>query len=128
MAAKLLSWEECEPLLEEFCAEVGLPATADGFVESVRSRLAETAAAVDAGYPENGDLVIDDDGRPMLKRRKGKNRTRSAIVLEELIRQRMPERTVLEMLARTAYWTGWHRQFGPASGWTRSSRTRSCAM
>jgi hypothetical protein len=41
-AAKLLSWEECEPLLEEFCAEVGLPATADGFVDSVRSRLVET--------------------------------------------------------------------------------------
>jgi TnpA family transposase len=115
-AAKLLSWEECEPLLEEFCTEVGLPATADGFVDSVRSRVAETAAAVDAGYPENADLVIDDDGRPTLKRRKGKNRTRSAIVLEELIKQRMPERTVLEMLARTAYWTGWHHQFGPASG------------
>jgi len=71
---------------------------------------------VDAGYPDNTDLVIDDEGRPTLKRRRGKDRRQSAIVLEERVKQWMPERTVLEMLARTAYWIGWHRHFGPASG------------
>ena len=116
-AAKLLSWEQCEPLLGEFCAESGLPATAEAFVESIRSRLAAKALEVDAGYPANTDLTIDQQmGRPTLKRRRGNDRTRSAIVLEEHVKQRMPERTVLEMLARTAFWTGWHHQFGPASG------------
>ena len=116
-SAKLLSWEECEPLLQAFCAEAGLPMTADEFVEQVRVKLHAKAAEVDAGYPENADLTIDPDtGRPTLKRRKGKNRTRSAIVLEQRIKQRMPERTVLEMVARTAYWIGWHLHFGPASG------------
>jgi TnpA family transposase len=116
-AAKLLSWEECEPLLGEFCAESDLPETAEAFVEAVRSRLAAKAAEVDAGYPANTDLTIDrQTGRPTLKRRRGNDRTRSAIVLEERLKQRMPERTVLEMLARTAFWTGWHHQFGPASG------------
>jgi TnpA family transposase len=71
---------------------------------------------VDAGYPDNADLVIDDEGRPTLKRRRGKDRGQSAIMLEERVKQRMPERTVLEMLARTGYWIGWHRHFGPASG------------
>ena len=28
----------------------------------------------------------------------------------------MPERTLIEILARTAYWLGWWRHFGPASG------------
>ncbi len=28
-AAKLLSWEQCEPLLDEFCAEAGLPSSAE---------------------------------------------------------------------------------------------------
>jgi hypothetical protein len=115
-AAKLMSWEECEPLLGEFCAEAGLPATAAEFVHSARSRLAAKAAGVDAGYPDNTDLVIDDEGRQTLKRRRGKDRGQSAIMLEERIKQRMPERTVLEMLARTGYWIGWHRHFGPASG------------
>jgi hypothetical protein len=67
-AAKLMAWEECEPLLGEFCAEAGLPATAVEFVDSVRSQLAAKAAAVDAGYSDNADLVIDDEGRPTLKR------------------------------------------------------------
>jgi hypothetical protein len=30
-AAKLLSWEECDPLLGEFCAEAGLPAATSAF-------------------------------------------------------------------------------------------------
>ena len=71
-AAKLLSWDECGPPLGEFCAEAGLPATAGAFVDSVRTQLPVTAREVDAGYPDNTDLVIDDDGRPSLKRRKGK--------------------------------------------------------
>lgn len=34
----LLSFEQCEPLLEEFCAEVGLPSTAEGFCAALRER------------------------------------------------------------------------------------------
>ena len=60
--------------------------------------------------------MIDDQGRPSLKRRRGKDRTHSAIALEEQIKERMPERSVLEILARTAYWIHWWRHFGPASG------------
>jgi hypothetical protein len=115
-AAKLLGWEECEPMLDEFCAEAGLPAAATELVKSVRAQLTAKAAGVDAGYPNNADLVIDDQGRPSLKRRRGKDRTRSAIVLEEQIKERMPERSLLEILARTAHWIQWWRHFGPASG------------
>ncbi len=61
-------------------------------------------------------MIDEETGRPSLKRRKGKDRSQSAIVLEEQVKERMPERTVLVMLACTAYWIGWHRHFGPASG------------
>jgi hypothetical protein len=94
---------QCEPLLEEFCAEAGLPATVEESVDSVRRELVAKAAEVDAGYPDNADLVIDDQRRPSLKRRKGNQRSQCAIVLEERVKERMPKRTVLEMLARTAY-------------------------
>jgi hypothetical protein len=43
--------------------------------------------------------VIDYVGRPLLKRRKGTDRTQSATMLEERVKERMPERTVLEILA-----------------------------
>ena len=51
-----------------------------------------------------------------MKRRQGKDRSPSAIALEEVIKERLPERPFLDILARTAYWLGWWRRFGPASG------------
>jgi hypothetical protein len=55
-------------------------------------------------------------GVPSLKRRRASDRTASSLALEEAIKERMPERTLLEILARTAYWLEWWRRFGPASG------------
>ncbi len=70
---------------------------------------------VDAGFPRNTDLSFAD-GRPVLRRRKGADRRPSALALEEAIHQRLPERGLLDILARTAHLVGWPRHFGPASG------------
>jgi TnpA family transposase len=116
-SARLLAWEDCEDLLGEFCAEAGLPSSAEAFTSALRSRLTEQAATVDAGYPDNSDLVVDEvTGVPSLRRRRGKDREPEALLLEQAVMQRMPERTLLEILARTAYWLEWWRRFGPASG------------
>ena len=116
-AEQLLPWSDCEELLDEFCAETGLPNTARAFTEQLRTRLADQAAAVDAKYPENTDLVIDPEtGKPSLKRRRASKPAEGALALEEALKERMPERTLLEILARTAYWLEWWRRFGPASG------------
>jgi hypothetical protein len=116
-SAQQLPWEDYRPLLDEFCAEAGLPTTASQFTEQLRSSLMAKAAEVDAGYPSNADLVIDEvTGVPTLKRRKGKDRSATAVALEEAIKERMPERSLLDILARTAYWLDWWRRFGPASG------------
>lgn len=50
-SGQLLSWEECEPLLDEFCSEVGLPNSARAFTEGLSTMLSNRAAEVDAGYP-----------------------------------------------------------------------------
>ena len=116
-AAQLLPWEQCEALLEEFCAETGLPNTARAFTDQLRTRLTAQAATVDAKYPENTDLVIDPEtGKPSLKRHRASKPAAGALVLEEALKERMPERTLLEILATTAYWLEWWRRFGPASG------------
>jgi hypothetical protein len=72
---QLMSWEECEPLVGGFCAEAGIPAQASELTVHFRDLLAETAARVDAGYPANTDLVLEE-GRPVLRRRKGGVRRR----------------------------------------------------
>jgi TnpA family transposase len=113
--AQLMTWEECRPLAVDFCAQAGIPTEAAELVAHYRHELMHTAAQVDTGYPANTDLVLDGD-RPLLKRRKGADRRPSAIALEAAIHQRIPERSLLDILTRTAYLTGWHRHFGPASG------------
>ena len=42
--------------------------------------------------------------------------TETALALEAALRERMPERTLLGILARTAHWRGRQRRFSPASG------------
>ena len=113
---QLLSWKECEPLLEGFCAEAGLPTDAAAFTAALRTKLEHTAAATDAGYPENSDLVIDQKGVPTLTPRPAKQRRAGTVALEAALKRRMQERSLLGIVARTAHWTGWWRHLGPASG------------
>ena len=53
---------------------------------------------------------------PALKRRRSAGTPEAAEKLAEAIARRMPERSLLSIVARTAYWLGWHHHFGPASG------------
>ncbi|MEV4250054.1 hypothetical protein AB0J63_42440 [Streptosporangium canum] len=94
-STNLLPWEQCEPLLEGFCAQVGLPDTAAGFVEHLRSAHLGAAARLDAGYADNTDLVIAEDGTPTVKRRRGKETLKAAENLQAAIERRMPERSLL---------------------------------
>ncbi|MBZ6476415.1 Tn3 family transposase [Streptomyces griseocarneus] len=114
---ELLPWEECEPLMAEYCEQAGLPASASEFTAALKQKLTAVAAKVDAGYPDNADLTIDQaSGKMVLTPRKGKDRRRSAQDLEAEILRRLPEWSLLDVLARTAYWIQWWRHFGPASG------------
>ncbi|MFJ2032950.1 DUF4158 domain-containing protein [Streptosporangium sp. NPDC087985] len=112
---QLMPWEECAPLVREFCAEAGLPTESAELTGHYKKLLAETAAAVDAGYPGNTDLVLEG-GRPVLRRRKGAERSKEALQLEETVHDWLPQRDLLDILTRTAYQLGWHHHFGPASG------------
>ena len=112
---QLMSWEQCQPHVAEFCEQAGIPAEAKDLVAHFRAKLTKTAAGVDAGYPANTDLRLEG-GKPVLARRKGAERRPSALTLEARILDRLPERGLLDILARTAHLTGWHRHFGPPSG------------
>ncbi|HEY7432324.1 MAG TPA: Tn3 family transposase [Streptosporangiaceae bacterium] len=60
--------------------------------------------------------MIGEGGVPALKRRRSAGTPRVAERLAEAIARRMPERSLLSIVVRTAYWLGWHHHFGPASG------------
>ncbi|GAA3511458.1 TnpA family transposase [Streptosporangium album] len=123
-SAQLLSWEVVQAKLPAYLVEVGLreagdarPFDAAAFRAQLHGKLTAATAEADAGYPDNEDLLIDPEtGVPALNRRKADVQRPSAKRLEQEIRSRMPERSLLGILARTAYWIEWWRRFGPASG------------
>ena len=112
----LLTLAECQPLLAGYCEEAGIPATAAEFAQQLKDRHRLAAEALDAGYAENEDLTFGKDGVPALRRLAGVGTASSAVKLGEAVKARMPERTLIAILARTAYWLNWHKHFGPASG------------
>lgn len=113
---QLLSWEECEPQVESYCQQIGLPSNPDNFVDALRSRLMDVAEQTDQEYVDNGQVVIDERGMPVLKRYKAKEMTSSARSLEMAVHNRMRERSVIDVLCDVGHWTNWHRHFGPLSG------------
>ena len=59
---QLLSWDECQNLLAQYSEDLELPKDADSLVSSLKSLLTDTAAKVDSSYPQNEQLIINDDG------------------------------------------------------------------
>jgi TnpA family transposase len=113
---QLLSWEECQPLVATYCQNLGFSHTASGFVEQLQSWLMDTALAVDAGYPDNRAVAINELGEPVLKRPKSSELSSSVKALESAIAERMPERNLIDVLRNVDYWTNFTRHFGPISG------------
>lgn len=111
-----MSWEECEPQVAAYCAEFGLPADPITFVNTLQSRLMQVAEQTDQEYVDNGQVVIDDQGMPVLKRSKAKEMSGQAKALETVIHERLRERSVIDVLCDVGHWTNWHRHFGPLSG------------
>jgi TnpA family transposase len=113
---QLLSWSDCQPLVEPYCQQLGLPNQPDDFVENLKNLLTQTATAVDLGYPSSTAMVISEGGEAILKRSTAQVETASLKKLEALISERMPERNLIDILRDVDYWTNFTRHFGPLSG------------
>ena len=104
-------------MLPAYCAKVGLPDNAEAFVYHLKTWLSEAAEGLDKKFPScRGDVAINADGEPVLKRTVAKEIPPSAIALQEAITQRMPSRHLLDVLANIEHWIQFTRHFGPLSG------------
>jgi TnpA family transposase len=79
-------------------------------------RISADSQEVDRNYPDNGQVVISPTGEPVLKRIPRKDLSQTAKRLEEAILERMPERSIIDVLCDVQHYTGWTRHFGPLSG------------
>ncbi|TMD34999.1 MAG: hypothetical protein E6J04_05845 [Chloroflexi bacterium] len=74
------------------------------------------AADRGGGESENRELIINERGEPSLKRLQAKAAPQGLAQLEEALREKIPERHLLDVLARIDHVTDFTRHFGPLSG------------
>jgi TnpA family transposase len=113
---QLLSWNDCKPMVAEYCRELGFSSNSGDFVQQLKLWLEDTSQKVDESYPDNGQVIINENGEPTLRKIMRKEQPHTSKALEAVISQRLPERNVLDILCNVAHWTKWTRHFGPLSG------------
>ena len=113
---QLLPWSACVRRLPAYCQALQMPDTAEAFVAHLQQRLREVTERVDAAFPDNTELTIDDSGKPHLKRLKAQPPPEELETLQALLRERMPERHLLDVLKNVHHEIQYTRHFGPPSG------------
>ena len=114
--SELLSWEDCQEYLDDFCDEVGIANNAREMVCNLKTALIHKAEYVDKNYFNIPDFVINEDGRPVLKKYEPNPPSPHALKIENLIRQRLPERSLMDIITNGHHYTGWANELGLISG------------
>ena len=115
---QLLPLSECQERLGPYCEALGMAADARTYVAGLRDELAQRTSQVDALFEDGGQtyFTIDAQGKPHMKRLKATPLPEGMNALEALIRDRLPERHLLDILKHVHYWAGYTRHFGPITG------------
>jgi hypothetical protein len=98
---QLLSWKACQEILPNFCANLDLPTEANQLADCLQNSLRETAEKVDLNYPNNGQVIINEQGEPTLKKVLARPISPTLKNLEAIIAERMPSHHLIaEVLNR----------------------------
>jgi len=103
-------------MMAGYCNELGIPSNSLEFIEHLQRLLTQTAEKVDQICADGKQVTISPDGEPVLKRIPAQEKPDGAAALEASILQRLPERSVLDILCNVEHWLKWTRHFGPLSG------------
>jgi TnpA family transposase len=112
---QFVSDEEFHQAIAEYCRQAGLPAVGKDLVDHVCGKLSETTDKVDAGFPDNQYLSIEN-GEPILRRVERRPAPEKLSLIEQMIREQIPAVSLLDAMIDTEKWLNWTRHFGPLSG------------
>lgn len=112
---QFVSDEEYRTSVTRYCEYLGISSQSVVFVAKLREWLAATAARVDAGFPENEQLRIEN-GEPALSRLVRQPEPEKLRMVTHLLSEQLAPVSILDVLADTEQWLYWTRHFGPLSG------------
>ncbi len=78
--------------------------------------LKKKCESADRNYPENTELVINDDGKVTLKKKKSTQDRSKIKEFKRHVEKHMPERNIMEILCNIERWVNYTKYFGPNSG------------
>lgn len=123
---QLVSMEEFWDKLPKYSEIVGLPTGTAKFIEHLKEHLRSQAQKLEDAYPENKEFSVDSNGDLWLAKLKAKKKVPGVDELTEMIRSRMPQRNILDIIADTLKTLNWCKSFGPISGF--ESKTKDPLM
>src|SRR5262249_51522491 len=103
--------EEFRKSAPEYCRQAGLPTHGKEFIDRLHGWLSETSQKVDAAFPENEFLSIEN-GEPVLRRLDKRPTPENLPLISQLVREQMAPVNLLDVLADTERWLNWTRHFG----------------
>lgn len=112
---QLISWEEYEQNVSEFCQKVNLPTSGDAFVKQMKAKFQSIAKKTDTAFPHNKQVRVEN-GEVVIGKLKRQKTPPELKKLESYIAKKLEPIHMLDMLADTEYWLNWSRFFGPISG------------
>ncbi|MBK2029396.1 Tn3 family transposase [Francisella noatunensis] len=115
--SEFVHWDECLKYLDSLCEGSEIPNNADDLFSSLKQEMIDKAKSLDNKYLKQNNFVINpDDGRPILKKYEAKQKSEKVLEIEQLIRERMPERTIFDIFINAQKYVGWADEYGPKSG------------
>lgn len=114
--AELMPWDECLAHLDEYCEQVGIPNNPKEMFGQLKSLLIKKANEVDENYHSTNGFKLDDNGTPSLTKYEPKPKNESAEKLESIIKSRMPDHTLLDILSNVEHYVNWTAECGSAEG------------
>src|SRR5699024_3574197 len=96
---------------------MGFPQNGPAFANQLKNWMLRQSREVDDKLPDNEESVtITEEGEPIVRKTEAKESSSFLDQLELLIEEKMPERTIIDILCNVEYWVNWSRHFGPLSG------------
>jgi TnpA family transposase len=95
--------------------QMGYAPETEQFIELLQNSLREIIQATDKSFPSN-ERVEMRNGAPVIRKSPSKGPVEGLHVIEQLLEERLPQISIIDVLSDTEHWLNWTSHFSPVSG------------